>query len=264
LPVIVGGELVGYVIIYLDITDVQQARREAEAASRAKSTFLANMSHELRTPLNAIIGFTRLVKRRAQDLLPQRQIENLNKVLISADHLLELINAVLDLSKIEAGRIEVQPVTFDVAALIDVCLQTVQPLVKGEQLCLAKEVDSGLPRLFTDRDKVRQILINLLSNAVKFTADGTITVTARQHETSLVLAVADTGIGIPQEALERIFEAFQQVDGSTTRRYGGTGLGLSITRELARLLGGNVAVTSEVGAGSTFTVSFPINYVEPS
>jgi PAS domain S-box-containing protein len=261
LPVMVGAELVGYVIIYVDITDVQQARREAEAASRAKSTFLANMSHELRTPLNAIIGFTRLVKRRSQDLLPQKQIDNLDKVLVSADHLLELINSVLDLAKIEAGRVEVQPVTFDLANLIDVCLQTIQPLIKSDQLYLGKVIEPDLPPLYTDRDKVRQILINLLSNAIKFTEEGTIAVSARQEGYKLVLAVADTGIGIPKEALERIFEAFRQVDGSTTRRYGGTGLGLSITRELARLLGGNVTVESEVDVGSVFTVTIPMDYM---
>jgi signal transduction histidine kinase len=221
------------------------------------------MSHELRTPLNAIIGFTRLVKRRSGDILPQRQVDNLEKVLVSAEHLLELINAVLDLSKIEAGRVGVQPETFDVAALIDACLQTVRARVESQQLRLVKEIEPDLPPLSTDRDKVRQILMNLLSNAVKFTEAGIITVSAQRQGETLVLVVADTGIGIPEEALGRIFEAFRQVDGSSTRRYGGTGLGLSTSRHLARLLGGDVTVESTIGVGSTFTITLPIRYEVP-
>jgi signal transduction histidine kinase len=243
---------------------LRRAKEAAEAANRAKSVFLANMSHELRTPLNAIIGFTRLVKRRSEDVLPQRQVDNLDKVLGSAKHLLELINAILDLSKIEAGRVDVEPVTFDVTDLMDACLQTVRPMVESEQLRLVKVIEPALPLLFTDRDKVRQILINLLRNAVKFTEAGTITVTAQRRDGMLVLAVADTGIGIPEEELGRIFEAFRQVDGSPTRQRGGTGLGLSTSRHLARLLGGDVAVESTVGVGSTFTLTLPIHYeVDP-
>jgi len=239
---------------------LRQAKEAAEAANRAKSVFLANMSHELRTPLNAIIGFTRLVKRRAQDALPPEQIDNLEKVLVSANRLLDMINAILDVSKIETGKMDVQPSTFDVAALIDTCLQVVGPTAESKQLRLVKEIEADLPPLFSDRDKVREILLNLLSNAVKFTDTGAITVTARLQGETLALEVADTGIGIPEGASDQIFEAFRQVDASTTRRHGGTGLGLSLSRQLARLLGGDVTLESVVGEGLTFTLTLPIRY----
>jgi signal transduction histidine kinase/CheY-like chemotaxis protein len=238
--------------------ELQEANQRLEAASRHKSEFLANMSHELRTPLNAIIGFTRLVMRRSKDVLAERQYENLDKILISADHLLKLINDILDLSKIEAGRMEVRPVSVPLEALVDQCLRTVEPTVKSERLRLVKALDPALPVLTTDEDKLKQILINLLSNATKFTEAGSVTVTAKQDADRIAISVADTGIGIPADALELIFEEFRQVDSSTTRKYGGTGLGLSISRHFARLLGGDITVASTIGAGSTFTVTVPI------
>jgi signal transduction histidine kinase/DNA-binding response OmpR family regulator len=245
---------------------IEAAEKSAEAAAvanQAKSMFLANMSHELRTPLNAIIGFTRIVKRRAQEQLPERQIENLDKVLLSANHLLELINAVLDLSKIEAGRMEVHPVSFNIESLVEVCLLTVQPLLKNDDLKLVKHIAADLPDLCTDQDKVRQILLNLLSNAAKFTDTGTISVTAERQGENLILSVTDTGIGIPDVALEKIFEEFRQADGSNTRKYGGTGLGLSISRRLAELLGGDLTVESHVEVGSTFTLILPLDFEAP-
>lgn len=236
---------------------------QLEMATRHKSEFLANMSHELRTPLNAIMGFTRLVMRRSKGLLPQRQYENLEKIIISSDHLLALINDILDLSKIESGRMEVQPVRFALHSLVDQCFHTVEPLIKSERLRLQKNIEEDLPLLLTDQEKVKQILMNLLSNALKFTEEGTITLTAQRRGTQIAITVSDTGIGIPEDKLELIFEEFRRVDSGTTRRYGGTGLGLSISRRLAQLLGGNITVQSTPGVGSSFTVTFPISYKTP-
>ena len=241
-------------------SELQRANRQLEAASRHKSEFLANMSHELRTPMNAIIGFTRLVMRRSRDVLAPRQYDNLAKILTSADHLLSLINDILDLAKVEAGRIEVYPVEFALGPMLAECLHTVEPMLKSAQVRLVQESAADLPFLLTDRDKVKQVLMNLLSNAAKFTHTGTITVTAHARDGTVVVAVADTGIGIPQEALQHIFEEFRQVDSSTTREYGGTGLGLTISRHLARLMGGDITVQSTVGVGSTFIVTLPQRY----
>ena len=240
--------------------ELQEANRRLEEASRHKSEFLANMSHELRTPLNAIIGFTRLVMRRSKEILPEKQYENLDKILISADHLLALINDILDLSKIVAGRAEVQPVSFELEALVDLCLRTVEPMVKSERLSLKKAMEAGLPPLFTDHDKLKQVIINLLGNAIKFTEAGTITVATQRRDGHVEIAVADSGIGIPEDKLELIFEEFRQVDSSATRKYSGTGLGLSISRRLTRLLGGDITVKSTVGVGSTFTITIPLDY----
>jgi CheY-like chemotaxis protein/anti-sigma regulatory factor (Ser/Thr protein kinase) len=173
---------------------------------------------------------------------------------------LTLINDILDLSKIEAGHMEIHPVSFQLEALVDVCLHTLEPMVQSEHIRLVKEIEADLPLLTTDQDKVQQILMNLLGNAVKFTTAGSITVTARHHDGEITIAVTDTGIGIPTKALEHIFEEFRQVDSSATRQYGGTGLGLSISRRLAQLLGGDITVQSGFGTGSTFTVMLPRHY----
>jgi len=259
-PVIVGGKRVGFLGMYLDIRELQEARRQAEAANQAKSNFLASMSHELRTPLNAIIGFTRIVKRKGVDKLDDKQLQNLDKVVISAEHLMTLIDDILDISKIEAGRMEVELNRFEIEPLIDLCISTTQPLINSKSVNLQKEIDQGLTPIYSDQNRVKQIILNLLGNAAKFTHEGQITIRAYHQDGNLVISVEDTGIGIAEDALERIFEAFQQADTSTTRQYGGTGLGLTISRSLARLLGGDLVGESTLGQGSTFTMTIPRRY----
>jgi signal transduction histidine kinase len=251
----------GSVAIYTDVTDLQVARDQAMQATEAKSQFLASMSHELRTPMNAIIGFTRLVMRRSKDVLPAQQFGNLEKILASANHLLALLNDVLDLSKIEAGKMAVLIGPFDVAALIGEVRATIQPLIAKNANTLVIECAPGLGAMTSDQTKLRQNLFNLLSNAAKFTQAGKITLAARRLVRDgadwLEFKVSDTGIGMTAEQLGRLFEAFSQAEASTARDYGGTGLGLAITRRYCRLLGGDVTVESAPGAGATFTIMLP-------
>jgi len=240
--------------------DLETANRRIQEQTERKSRFLASMSHELRTPMNAIIGFTRMVLRRAGDVLPQRQQENLVKVTVSADHLLDLINNILDLSKIEAGRMDVNVEPFDVKTLIAGCCAEVEPLVKPG-VKLGYDASDDIGEADTDQARVRQIVINLLSNAVKFTEQGEVAMRATRESDSVVISVSDTGPGIPADALDMIFEEFQQVKGSDPQ-HKGTGLGLPITKGFAELLGGSISVQSEVGRGSTFTVRIPMVYRE--
>jgi len=240
---------------YLDI-------REIQTQTERKSAFLASMSHELRTPMNAIMGFTRLVLGRRSENLTDRQRENLEKVTVSADHLLNLINNILDISKIESGKEEVIVETFDVKELIAACCSTVDvDSVVTPGVKLKYEVDDNIGEAHTDGGRLRQILINLLSNALKFTEKGEVSVHTAKENGNLVIAVSDTGTGIPADALDTIFEEFRQVEGSDPE-HKGTGLGLPITKGFAELLGGSISVQSMEGKGSTFTVRVPMVYEE--
>jgi PAS domain S-box-containing protein len=267
-----SGEIVAVGGVELDITErkhheaelaelvrtVEMARDRAMQATETKSQFLASASHELRTPLNAIMGFTRLVRRHTEGTLDGRDAENLDKILASSENLLALINDLLDLSRIEAGRQTVDPSRFDVGPLTAECIDTAEPLI-GADVELIASVEEGLS-IYSDRDKVRQILINLLSNAIKFTDSGTVTLRAARDDDHVVIEVADTGIGIPAEALERIFDEFHQHETQGRQVQRGTGLGLTISRQLAHLLGGELTVTSTLGEGSVFTVVLPVRY----
>lgn len=233
---------------------ISRARDAAEAANRAKSSFLANMSHEIRTPMNAIIGMTHILRREVRDT---SQIEKLGKIATAADHLLGIINDILDISKIEADKLVLEQANFDLEAVLVRICSMVSDRVHDKQLELVLDVEPGLGVVRGDATRLGQALLNYLVNAVKFTEKGTITLRARLVESASAricvrFEIQDTGIGIPPEALGRLFNSFEQADGSTTRKYGGTGLGLAITRRLAKLMDGEAGVESIVGQGSTF------------
>ena len=254
-----------------DITEIKHAedelkrtKDEAEAANRAKSRFLANMSHELRTPLNSVIGFTSVLLKNQGQHVPARELDYLKRIRSNGVQLLTLINDILDLSKIEAGRLDVQLQDVSLGPLVSEVLAEIAGNVDPKKLTLNTVVPADTALLTADRDKLKQVLINLVGNAVKFTERGTVTVsvTTRAHTPNRI-EVADTGIGIPQERLEAIFNPFEQAEDSTTRRFGGTGLGLAISRLLCDAMGFRLSATSEEGVGSIFAIDVASDAMEP-
>lgn len=259
------GRILGWFGTNTDITGIRdserkldEARQEAEAANRAKSTFIANMSHELRTPLSAIIGYAEMLSEDIEDgTEPTDLARDVGKIEGNARHLLGLINDVLDLSKVESGKMEAYVETFDVAAMAEQVASTVGTLLEKKRNRFELELADDLGTMTSDVTRIRQILLNLLSNAAKFTEDGLITLAITRTPGRVEFAVTDTGIGMTEAQLAKLFQRFQQADASTTRQFGGSGLGLALTKAFATMLGGDVAVRSQEGQGSAFVVSLP-------
>ncbi|GAB4385195.1 MAG: hypothetical protein Kow00121_49840 [Elainellaceae cyanobacterium] len=227
-------------------------------AAQLKSQFLATMSHELRTPLNAIIGFSQLLLRRSKGVLSSQQADMIERILNNGKHLLELLNDVLDLSKIEAGRLELKPETLNLAEVVSATVDELRSLAEEKQLSLRLHISLRDPFVFNDANRLRQILVNLLSNAIKFTEQGSVQIEVSDLSSGqITIAVRDTGIGIAPEKLRQIFEPFRQIDQSTTRKHAGTGLGLAITDSLVQMMQGKILVDSQVGHGSAFEVEIP-------
>ena len=258
IPVIVAGEKVGIMALYHDVRELLDARRTAETASQSKSRFLASMSHELRTPLNAIIGYSEMLQEQVEEEGSAQYVSDLVKIRSAGRHLLSLINDVLDLSKIEAGKMELFLEEFTVRDMARDVTTTVQPLIVKNGNKLVTEIDGSVSTARADVTKMRQVLFNLLSNASKFTERGEIRLAIRRDGDDIIYEVSDSGIGMTPEQSAKLFEAFAQADSSTSKKFGGTGLGLAISRQFCRLMGGDITVASAPGEGSTFTVHVPV------
>jgi len=244
-------------IVAVRTRELAKAKEAAESADRLKSAFLATMSHELRTPLNSIIGFSGVLEQELAGPLNDEQKKQLGMVSESAEHLLALINDVLDISKIEAGQLTVAAGPVEVHPLVEKAVRTVKPLAEGKNLALDLEIDPGAGTVIADSRRVEQVLLNLLSNAIKFTDKGSVRVRCTVDEAMVRISVTDTGIGIQKEHLERLFKPFTQIETGLTRKYEGTGLGLSISKRLVTLMGGEITVESDPGRGSTFSFTLP-------
>ncbi|PWE46808.1 response regulator [Pseudomonas prosekii] len=246
-------------------TQLEERAEELQRSSKYKSEFLANMSHELRTPLNSSLILAKLLAENPQENLSAEQVKFAESIYSAGNDLLNLINDILDISKVEAGKLDMRPENTSVSRLVEGLRGMFEPMAKDKNLQFNIELQPGAPMMiFTDRQRLEQVVKNLLSNAVKFTEKGSVSLTvASQPGDGIAFIVRDSGIGIAADQQESIFEAFRQADGTTNRRYGGTGLGLSISRDLAVLLGGSISVTSEPGQGSSFTLVLPLQYIEP-
>jgi len=245
------------------IHELEQRRAEAETVTRLKSEFVANVSHELRTPLNAILGYAALVLEECYGRIPDELKTPLDGIKRNALELLDLINNLLDLSKMEAGQTPIAISSVDLKQLLPDAAEKVMPLLNGKKIEIKWRLQDDLKKIESDPRKVRQVFVNLLTNAIKFTEEGSITISAANREGGILLAIRDTGIGIKEEDLPVIFEAFRQIDGSTTRKVGGSGLGLAIVKKLLEVLQGRIEVQSEFGKGSTFTVFLPKSLSDP-
>ena len=263
-----SGETFTFSAFIRDITErrraeeaLQRAKEEAEAVNQAKSVFLANMGHELRTPLNHIIGYSEMLQEEAEEAGQEEFIPDLQKIRGAGKHLLELINAILDLSKIEAGKMDLFLGTITIAPMIQDIVTTMKPLVDMNANTLEVHCADDLGTMWADPTKVRQALFNLLSNACKFTERGTITLGVIREMVDgaawIRFRVTDAGIGMTPEQIGKLFQAFHQADASATRKYGGTGLGLAISQRICQMMGGEITVESALGQGSTFTISLP-------
>jgi PAS domain S-box-containing protein len=243
-----------------DVTERKRFEKSLQEANRMKSEFLANMSHELRTPLNGIIGFTEFLFDEKPGPLKPKQKEYLGDVLSSARHLLQLINDVLDLAKVEAGKMELHPETFPVQKAVEEVAAVVKGMAQKRQIAVGIDVSTGLEAVRLDQHKFKQVLYNLLSNAIKFSDDnGQIAIFARRLDTHQIeVQVRDTGMGIKAEDINRLFTEFEQLDSGTARRFEGTGLGLALTKKIVEFQGGHISVNSELGKGSVFTVVLPV------